>query len=476
MKRALFWFRQDLRLYDNPALYEAALNSDDLILLYIYDKNQLRALGEAQKWWLHHSLQELKNTFHKKNIFLTFLQGDSFTVLKNLVAKENIESLFWNRCYDPHSIERDKKIKTFFKDKNIAVNTYNSFLLQEPWEVKNQSGSYFKVFTPYWRHCLKTLNPRELLPIPKIKQQSHLAGESLESLQLLPRNPNWALGFENLWTPGEKGAANNLENFTDFKLEDYEDGRDIPNKSNTSHLSPHLHFGEISPWQIWHAIKYKENESPKITKACERYLTEIGWREFSYHLLFHFPELATKNFRSEFDSFPWEYSQEHLKAWQKGKTGYPIVDAGMRELWQTGFMHNRIRMVVASFLTKHLLLPWQQGEEWFWNTLLDADNASNPFGWQWTAGSGADAAPYFRIFNPVLQGEKFDPEGLYIKRFVPELSLLPAKYIHAPWEAPKNILQEANITLGKDYPFPIVDHKTAREKALRAYKTLKTIS
>jgi deoxyribodipyrimidine photo-lyase len=347
-------------------------------------------------------------------------------------------------------------------------------LLWEPWNISKDDGTPYRVFTPYYKKgCLNASEPRLPINEPNLENISKKdnVSDSLESLDLLPKS-NWYVGFEEEWNPGEEGAEQNLEEFLVNGLLNYKEGRNFPSQKFVSRLSPHLHFGEISPNEVWYRAKTKETISG-IDKSLAHFHSELGWREFSYYLLYHFPDFPKVNFQKKFDLFPWKENKELLELWQSGKTGYPIVDAGMRELWQTGYMHNRLRMIVGSFLVKNLLIHWLEGEKWFWDCLVDADLASNSAGWQWVAGSGADAAPYFRIFNPITQGLKFDPEGDYTKKYVPELKNLPNKYLFSPWEAPKEILESAGIELGKDYPEPIVDLKISRELALEAFATTK---
>jgi deoxyribodipyrimidine photo-lyase len=468
-KNALVWFRQDLRCTDNPALSSACNSSQIVIPIYIYDFQNILSLGSAQKWWLHNSLLSLETNLRAIGLHLVIRQGDPFTCLSELIQQNQIDTVYWNRCYEPAAIKRDISIKKTLKEHGIFVNTSNSTLLNEPWTIQNKSGHYFKVFTPFWKHCLQ----KTVIPAPNIISKQPLSpsisSDSIDSLNLLPTKPNWAAEFQNYWCPGENGAQKKLQDFIRYQLNTYKEARNEPAKNATSLLSPHLHFGEISPQQILRSV-----EQAKLNKNCnlasiEHFLSEIGWREFSYHLLYHFPELPSRNFKSAFDNFPWKMDKVLLAHWQTGTTGYPIVDAGMRELWQTGYMHNRVRMIAASFLIKDLLIDWRIGASWFLDTLLDADMASNSASWQWVAGSGADAAPYFRIFNPILQGEKFDPNGEYIRRWVPELSGLPNKWIHQPWCAPS---EGAKFVLGKDYPHPIVKHDEARILALAHYKKL----
>lgn len=471
MSTAIVWFRQDLRCQDNPALAAACANHDKLILIYVLEPEPVLPIGRAQQWWLHHSLQALKNQLSQVQLELHCLVGEPHQVLKKLATHFEVKDVYWNRCYEPQVIVRDKQIKSELTNIGIAVHSSNGSLLLEPWEVKNKSGQYFKVFTPYWRQCLQQLAIRPLVTIQHWPDNVSIPSDSLESLGLLPTKPNWATGFPSCWQPGESGAQDKLHRFIENALSGYKINRNNPADSGTSRLSPHLHFGEISPQQIWIAIQEAMQLPGSDLQSAQTFLSELGWREFSYHLLFHYPELGYKNFKNEFERFPWQSNLQALRCWQKGLTGFPIVDAGMRELWKTGYMHNRVRMIVASFLTKDLLIHWKEGADWFWDTLVDADYANNSASWQWVAGSGADAAPYYRIFNPVLQGEKFDPEGVYVKRWIPELSSVPKQWIHAPWLAPNGVLK---LTLGKDYPFPIVDHAMARTSALESYRRLKS--
>lgn len=463
------WFRQDLRLIDNPALYFASQENHPLLCLYIFDQNALPKMGSAQKWWLYHSLKSLEQALHNKGLQLHYLSGDPSSLMLEVIKRCAVQSLYWNRCYEPYQLKRDLAISRILEEKNIPVQIFDRFLLQAPWEGLNQKNQPYQVFTQYWKNANRIRQPPALYPAPAFKtvHQADFTNlqicTTLEDQNLLPTQPDWSTPFTTYWTPGEKGAQKNLNTFVNDRLSSYDVHRDRPDISGTSLLSPHLHFGEVSPWTIYHKISEMDRES---------YIRQLIWRDFSYHLLYHFPTFPEQTFKKTFNKFAWENNPVALKAWQRGKTGYPIVDAGMRELWQTGYMHNRIRMVVASFLTKDLLIHWKAGEQWFWDTLLDADLANNAVSWQWVAGCGVDAAPYFRIFNPVLQGEKFDPEGLYVRKWIPELKKLPNEYIHKPWEAPPLILQAADIQLGKNYPNPIVDHAKARQDALIRYKAI----
>ena len=468
----IFWFRQDLRIVDNPGLSKS-LKSDKVLPIYILDDTNSNdfAMGAASRWWLHNSLRELNKNLDNK---LSLHKGDPLEILESLSSRFNIKGIFWNRCYEPWRIERDKKIKSKFIEKDIIVETFNSALLWEPWEILKSDNTPYKVFTPYYRKgCLMSEAPRKPLSAPNLntlfEDKENIL--QLDDLNLLPRI-KWYKEMEKLWEPGEKGAHKKLESFLSDGLLGYKEGRNFPSKKNVSQLSAHMHFGEISPNQVWHRAKLKK-DLPGIEKDLDHFLSELGWREFSYNLLFHFPELPRENLQKKFDNFPWIDNEILFDKWKKGLTGYPIVDAGMRELWQTGYMHNRVRMIVGSFLVKNLLLHWHKGEKWFWDCLIDADLASNSASWQWVAGSGADAAPYFRIFNPILQGKRFDPDGSYIKKFIPELEQLPSKYLFSPWEAPIEVLSEANIELGSDYPEPIVDLIKSRDRALEAFSTIR---
>jgi len=470
MTIAIHWFRQDLRCHDNPALNTACVQHKKIIPLYIFDKITDISLGGAQRWWLHHSLTALELDLQEKNLDLCLRQGEALTVLMELIKNYSIDTVYWNRCYEPEQIKRDQAIKAALKALGIDVISMNGSLLSEPWTLKNQSGDYFKVFTPFWKQCLKQITLPDASIINTWPSQVNCVSEKLSEWNLLPVSPDWAVEFSVYWQPGEAGAAKKLNHFIDSCLDGYKAQRNEPAKDATSRLSPHLHFGEISIWQVWRAIADAKQQTHCDLQSADHFLSELGWREFSYYLLYHFPALPKANFKRIFDDFPWQSDDDALKLWQKGLTGYPIIDAGMRELWRTGYMHNRVRMIVASFLVKDLFIDWRCGADWFLDTLVDADLANNSASWQWVAGSGADAAPYFRIFNPVLQSEKFDPEGIYIKKWIPELTLVKTKWIHEPWQAPAG---ELNIVLGKDYPHRIVEHAKARDLALANYKALK---
>ncbi len=475
-KPAIQWFRQDLRLADNPALRAAAAGGRAVLPLYILD--EATPIGAAARWWLHHSLDALGRSLGKLGAPLLLRKGRAADILPRLATEIGAGCVTWNRCYEPQAITRDTALKGALKAQGLEAESFNAGLLFEPWEIATKSGAPYKVFTPFWKACLARggvtapqAAPKSLAPVANAPR-----GENLDAWDLRPRKPDWAKGFAEVWIPGEAGARASLRAFLDGPLEDYSSGRDRPDVAATSRLSPHLHWGEVGPRQIWQAIETRglSDGRTRVGQAAAKFLSELGWREFSYHLLFHFPGLPEENFNRSFDRFLWREDAHALRAWQRGRTGYPIVDAGMRELWATGWMHNRVRMVAASFLTKHLLIDWREGARWFWDTLVDADLANNSASWQWVAGCGADAAPYFRIFNPVLQGEKFDPEGAYVRRWVPELARLPASRIHKPWTAPASVLRKAGVKLGRSYPEPIVDHKAARARALAAYETVRS--
>lgn len=466
-KKVIMWFRQDLRLADNPAL-TAACQHGEVVPIYILDDANAgeHKMGGASRWWLHHSLASLNNSLANH---LNLFKGDPKPLLTQLIDAYDIEAVYWNRCYEPWRIQRDTKLKQYLTEMGIEVHSSNGSLLWEPWENLKADGNPYRVFTPFYRRgCLESVPPSD--PIPKPVESTfvkHPKSEPLSSLGLLPTIP-WDKTMNAFWQIGEEAAHQRLADFLQQRVFDYKSDRDYPAVEGISRLSPHLHFGELSPHQIWSAVKtLKANEGT----AC--FLSELGWREFSYSLLYHNPELSWKNVQPKFDAFPWRESSERLLAWQRGQTGVPIVDAGMRELWATGFMHNRVRMIAASFLVKNLMIDWRLGERWFWDCLVDADMASNSASWQWVAGCGADAAPYFRIFNPVTQAKKFDPDGDYIKQWVPELSNLAAKDLYAPWGAKPEKLHAAGIRLGIDYPRPLVDLKVSRSQALEAFQSLK---
>ncbi len=469
--RTIVWFRQDLRLDDNPALAHAA-NRGTVIPLYILDETpppRGRPIGGASRWWLHHSLKSLSTSLGG----LVLLRGAATEVLPALVERTGATMVVWNRCYDPYAVRRDKALMSDLGARGIEVASFNGSLLLEPWQVATSDEKPFKVYSPFWRACLRKRFDAPLrTPSLKLADISAL-GDRLDDWLLLPTRPNWAKGFNLEWQPGEKPARKKLERFLATSLASYSELRNRPDLPGVTRLSPHLHWGEISPRQIWAAVHESLSAKPSLVGAANKLLSEIGWREFNHHLLYHFPAMAENHWRPAFDAYPWANNPSALKRWQKGLTGYPMVDAGMRELWATGYMHNRVRMITASFLVKHLRTDWRKGEAWFWDTLVDADLANNVASWQWVTGSGADAAPYFRIFNPIEQGRKFDPEGAYVRRWCPELTRLPTANIHAPFEADPTTLNCAGIRLGQNYPLPIVEHGAARRDALAGYEAVK---
>ncbi len=472
----IVWFRQDLRLADNPALSAAVETGRPVLPVYILDDEAPGRwrMGGASRWWLHLSLASLGRSLAKAGSPLILRRGTAEQELEKLRSEAGAGAVYWNRCYEPWAIARDKKIKADLGETGIEVQSFNAALLHEPWTVKTGSGGSFKVFTPFHNAVDRLGAPPAPLPAPKtISRPERLSrSDGLDAWQLLPVKPDWAGGMRQSWKPGESGAWTQLKDFPEAPMT-YRQGHDRPDIAATARLSPHLHWGEIGPRQVWHAIETYRASGGLSEGDAVAFLRQIVWREFCHHLLFHFPELPDQPWRAAFGNFPWRKDGSLLNAWQRGLTGYPIVDAGMRQLWVTGWMHNRVRMITASFLIKDLLQPWQDGEAWFWNTLVDADLAQNAANWQWVAGSGADAAPYFRIFNPVLQGEKFDPHGAYVREWLPALKDLPDKFIHQPWRAPVDVLKKAGVTLGRDYPLPIVDHAEARHQALAAYAEIK---
>ncbi len=471
MKCTILWLRLDLRLGDHPAL-QSGIAEGAVVPVFIWEPESEEPWrpGSATRWWLYQSLQSLGESLRGVGSRLIIRRGPALETLLALAEETGADAVCWTRRYEPAVISRDAKIKDALIRSGLKAESFCGALLHEPWTIQNQSKKPFQVFTPFWRHCLTKQDPAEPLPAPKHIPAPARWPESLplDALELLPRI-DWAAGMRAAWTPGEGSAHKCLAHFLRETATHYGTTRDIPSVPGTSRLSPHLHFGEISPRQIWHAARGAELPGWRES----RFLTEIGWREFSHHLLYHFPHTPQEPLRPEFERFPWRENVEALTAWQRGQTGYPIVDAGMRELWATGWMHNRVRMIVASFLVKDLLISWTEGAWWFWDTLVDADLAQNTLGWQWTAGCGADAAPYFRVFNPSSQGEKFDAEGLYVHRWCPELKRVPLRWLHRPWEAPAETLAAAGVVLGRDYPRPIVDHGAARIAALAAFASLK---
>lgn len=478
---ALVWLRDDLRLADQPALVAAVASGAPVLCIFVLDEKSpgLRPLGGASRWWLHHSLAALGESLAAIGGRLDILHGPAGEIVPAVARAADASCVFWTRRYEAATIEIDTRVKAALTADGRRVESFNGQLLFEPWTLRTKMGDFYRVFTPFWRSCLSLPDPGQPTPAPrKLKGAEWPANApervSLEALGLLPTKPDWAGGLRAAWIPGEVGAKAQLADFLDDGIASYASHRDRPDIRATSRLSPHLRFGEISARQALAAARHAVDSGKAPAKDVEKFAAELGWREFSYHLLFHNPGLAHKNFQARFDAFPWrEPSSKELTAWRLGRTGYPIVDAGMRELWKTGTMHNRVRMIAASFLVKDIMADWRIGEDWFWDTLCDADPASNAASWQWVAGSGADAAPYFRVFNPILQGLKFDPAGAYVRTHVPELASLPDEWIHKPWEAPPLILKAAKVSLPRDYPLPIVDHAQARDRALAAFASLK---
>jgi len=469
-KKCIVWLRKDLRIHDHPGFKAAVEQGYEILPLFIWDAQDHRwAEGEASQWWLYYALTDLAEQLAELGgeLHICRAKGNSAEVLETIAKAYNADTIFWGRRYEPEIIERDKDIKQGLKADGYEVKSYNTHLLFEPHTIKNKSGSHFKVFTPYWKHCREhAVDP---VSVTDWKPCKFIAvnGDSLsiDKLNLLPQI-EWDKGFHETWNPTRKGAEDRLELMKQGKAKIYQGKRDTPAADGTSKLSPWLQWGQLSAREIYHALA---NSSDEIIHTG--YLRQLFWREFSYHLLYHAPHSTDRPLRPEYEEFCWKPNQAYLKAWQEGNTGYPIIDAGMRQLWRTGWMHNRVRMVVSSFLVKHLLQDWREGASWFWDTLVDSDLANNTMGWQWIAGSGADASPYFRIFNPITQGEKFDKEGDYVREFCPELADVPNRYIHKPWDMPELELAVAGVTLGKDYPFPIISHPDGRQQALEAFAT-----
>ncbi|MDX1454130.1 MAG: deoxyribodipyrimidine photo-lyase, partial [Gammaproteobacteria bacterium] len=486
MTTALVWFRRDFRLHDNAALTAALAAADTVIPVYLHAPEEEEAQGErweatgAAAWWLHHSLRALKKDLRDSGSNLVIRRcTESLLELQKLIDATGAEVVHWNRLYEPHTVARDAQIKQALGEAGIEAVSHAGCLLHEPTMQKTKTGNPFKVFTPFWKSTRPSLDigtpggkPRELRAPSSWPQTMRV-----RELELLP-DINWHDSIAAAWQPGEEGASALLHRFIDEGVAHYARGRDFPAENFTSRLSPHLHFGEITPRQVWVAIENATREKPSLEKPADKFLAEIGWREFAYHVLFHHPHTVNQPLMEKYAAFPWrdvdkdQDAAADLEAWQRGLTGYPIVDAGMRQLWRDGWMHNRVRMIVASFLVKNLRLHWWHGARWFMDTLVDADLASNTLGWQWAAGCGADAAPYFRIFNPMLQSKKFEAED-YIREYVPELREVQDAHLHAPWEAPAEALDKAGVKLGKDYPEPIIEYKASRERALAALQELK---
>jgi len=471
MRPVILWYRDDLRLADHAPLRAAAASGAPVIPLFILDEatpGQWRP-GGASRWWLHHSLAALAADLGAIGGRLVIRRGDSLEIIAAMAREQGAQALYFHRHHGPAETVLEDRL---WRDLggSLEMRRFPGRLLHEPEQVRNASGEPFRVFTPFWKACLRLPEPEAPAPAPPRLSPPlpQVVGLALDSLQLLPQAPDWASGLRETWRPGEASAQARLETFLEEALKVYSEGRDQPGRPGTSRISPHLRFGEISPRQIWHAVRGVQGTFAATTRGGDAFLRELGWRDFCHHLLLHWPQLPEQPFNPRFADFPWRNDANAFAAWTRGQTGYPLVDAGMRELWHTGWMHNRARMVVASFLVKHLLVHWRQGQDWFWDTLVDADLANNAGGWQWVAGCGADAAPYFRIFNPVLQGQKFDPRGDYARRWLPELRRLPDKDIHAPFAAGTATLAAAGVRLGVDYPEPLVEHGFARRRALEA--------
>ncbi len=467
---ALVWIREDLRIEHNSALSFASQNHKKVSTLYIYNNKNFDKKREAQKWWLSKSLEAFEIDLKKFNISLEIIEGDEIEILSKIKKNDDV-TIYWSKVYEPDIIAKGKKIRDIFIKNQINYKYFKGNILNEFQDITKNDGTPFKVFTPFWKNAeLKYLNqvPSKISQIKKLDKSFTFFKNTIEAKEILP-NKNWFKKFEKYWRPSEIEAKIKLDELIKDKINNYGEARDIPGVNGTSKLSPYLKFGQIHVESIWN----KCSSLAKKAKGYRKYINELGWREFSHSLINYFPQMLQGNLRKEFDNFPWVKNDKFLKKWKQGMTGYPIVDAGMRELYETGWMHNRVRMIVASFLVKHLRIHWMEGEKYFKNCLVDYNEASNVAQWQWVAGCGADAAPYFRIFNPTIQGIKFDPEGTYTKKWVPELKNMPNKFLHKPWELEKEIQEEIKITIGKDYPEPIVVHEQARASALEAFKSIK---
>ncbi len=463
MGTGIVWFRRDLRLQDNPALDTAVRAHEKVLCAYVHAPEEEKPWqpGAASRWWLHHSLTALDAELRERGAKLHIVVGKSASALAAIVRETGASAIYWNRLYEPSIIERDRSVERALGKLGIDINISNAALLAEPWAIQTKQGGPYKVFTPYWRTLREQFLPRPPLRAPaNIAAAKVSGGTTVDALKLLPEIP-WDKSFYEHWTPGEQGAHRRLARFLKSGIHHYKLGRDHPAHDWTSSLSPHLHFGEIGPRQIaWRLDSHRSVDG-------DWFLRELGWREFSHHLLYHFPTTTDRNLDPKFDQFPWARRNDAaLRRWQRGRTGIPMIDAGMRQLWTTGWMHNRVRMLVASFLTKNMRLYWLEGARWFWDTLVDADLANNTQGWQWTAGSGADAAPYFRIFNPVTQGKRFDPDGDYVRRWVPELKNVPKKFVHEPW-------LDAGLLKQTGYPAPLLDLGVSRTAALTAFQKMR---
>lgn len=481
IRPVIVWFRDDLRLSDHPALHGATQTGAPLIFLYVLDEEspqlrppQWRPLGAASKWWLAQSLRALDAALRERGSRLVLRRGSAIDIVPTLARETNAAAVYWNKIPIAPLAEVSNAIGDALQEQGVEVHRGAADLLANPTNIRAKDGRGLRVFTPFRARLQALGDPPAPLPVPDtIEPGPDIASDRLEDWNLEPTRPDWAGGLRETWKAGEAQAQRAVQSFVDERVNGYREGRDRMDTAATSRLSPYLRFGEISPRQVWHAARFAADRQPALGQHLDKFVSELTWREFCRHQLYDHADLDRKPLQSSFEAFPFRDDPDALRAWQRGRTGYPIVDAGMRELWHSGVMHNRVRMVAASFLVKHLLIDWRQGEAWFWDTLVDADPGSNPANWQWVAGCGADAAPFFRIFNPVLQGEKFDPRGDYVRRWVPELTALPAEVIHQPWMASAEQLRAANITLGETYPKPIVDHRMARDRALRALKSMR---
>ena len=470
MATSILWFRRNLRLDDNDALNAAVEAGLPIIPVYVVD-----ALDEggASRWWLHHSLEALGESIRQRGGSLVLASGDPAAELSRIADEHGATKIFASRRLEPIARDQESRLRERLDSSATLVLSDDAYL-RTPGSVTTQTGNAYKVFTPFYRAASALGEPARPTSAPDDIRWNDTDVDSvdLDDLALLPTEPDWAGGLRDFWTVGEDAAHARIAAMNE-KIRDYAEGRDLPAEDHTSGLSPHLHFGEVSPRRVWHAITGNAREKG-VEDAAEPFIRQLYWRDFSSYLLFHFDGLPDTPLRPEFHNFPWTEDNEALKAWQAGQTGYPIVDAGMRQLWETGWMHNRVRMIVASLLVKHLLIPWQHGADWFLDTLVDADLANNSASWQWVAGCGTDAAPYFRIFNPIAQGQKFDPDGEYVRRWVPELREMPTQFIHEPWTADDFTQQTSGVIIGKDYPAPIIEHKAGRERALEAYQAMRS--
>lgn len=474
MRNIIVWFRKDLRIHDNPALWQAS-QEGNIIPIFIWSETEEKDYqsSEASLWWLHHSLLSLEKSLKEKGLKLIYRSGESLEELSNIIEETNADTLFYNERYEPTIIERDESISKEIRSLGTEVRSFDSYLLFPPYDIKNKQNEPYKVFTSFYKNVLQRPVPRPV-PYPEINNivNHEIESLSIHNLNLLP-DIRWDKKLHSYWAPGEEGAIQRFEIFEGDGLKHYDEGRNIPSENSVSLLSPYLTWGNISVRAIWHAVERDYSADVNVKKSLESFKRQLIWRDFAYHQLIHLPSIISKPLREQFEHFPWLDNNEDFNKWQKGMTGYPLVDAGMRELMETGVVHNRVRMVVASFLIKHLLINWTKGYDWFSETLVDFDVANNALGWQWVAGSGVETAPYFRIFNPILQSERFDAKGYYIRKWIPELSELSSKHIHQPWKAPEDVLAKANIEIGVTYPPPMIDHSFARKRALAAFDQIK---